>query len=256
MRRTGAGALLVALVLAVPLLTVPFLAELPDDDVQHVSAHQAPTVLGVRRIGTSVQGRAIRAFHLGDPSSHRTAIILGNMHGDEKAGIQVVDALRSGSPISGVDLWVVPTMNPDGVAHDTRVNAHGVDLNRNFGRHWVHLTGANYSGTGPWSEPETRAFRRFANDIHPTFIVSFHQPLHAVGRAGERLPFVKRLAHGLGLPIKALNCSGVCHGTMTEWYNAAHRGTAVTVEFGSSPKRAYLRGRATRGTLHAIFGSR
>ena len=60
MRRTGAGALLVALVLAVPLLAVPFLGELPDDDVQHVSARQAPTVLGIRRIGTPA-GRCGRA---------------------------------------------------------------------------------------------------------------------------------------------------------------------------------------------------
>ena len=72
--------------------------------------------------------------------------------------------------------------------------------------------------------------------MKPTYVVSFHQPLHGVGRDDERRPFQRRLAHGLGLPIKAFNCSGVCHGTMTSWFNAHHAGTAITVEFGSGAR--------------------
>jgi len=215
---------------------------------------RAPAVIGSQRIGTSLRGRPIRAFHLGDPGAP-AAVVLGSMHGNEKAGMQVVDALRDGPPVTGVDLWVVPTMNPDGVARDTRGNARGVDLNRNFRRGWAPLTGAYYSGTGPMSEPETRAMALFLRRVDPTYVVSFHQPLHGVGRAGERRPFQRRLAQGLGLRIKAFNCSGVCHGTMTSWFNATHRGTAITVEFGARPARTYLRGRATRGTLHAVLGS-
>jgi murein peptide amidase A len=214
------------------------------------------TVIGVRRIGTSVDGRPIRAYHLGDPAATSTAVVLGSMHGNEKAGITVVDALRDGKPVKGVDLWVIPTINPDGVAASTRGNSRGVDLNRNFRHGWAPLTGSYYSGTGPFSEPESRAFKRFVNRVDPTFIVSFHQPLHGVGKAGERRAFVRRLARGLALPVKAFNCSGQCHGTMTSWFNANHPGTAVTVEFGPSPSRTYLRGRAARGTLSAVLGHR
>ncbi len=213
-------------------------------------------VIGKRRIGTSVEDRPIRAYHLGDPDARTTAVVLGSMHGDEKAGLSVVDALRDGKPVTGVNLWVIPTINPDGVAAGTRGNAHGVDLNRNFRHHWAPLTGETYSGTGPFSEPESRALKRFLNHHDAKYVVSFHQPLHGVGRAGERRPFLRRLAKGLGLPIKAFNCSGTCHGTMTAWYKARHEGTAVTVEFGSSPGRKYLRGKATRGTLAAVHGSR
>ena len=212
------------------------------------------TVIGVRRIGTSVRDRPIRAYHLGNPRAGTTAVVLGSMHGNEKAGISVVDALRDGKPVRGVDLWVIPTINPDGVAANTRGNSRGVDLNRNFRHDWAPLTGSYYSGTGPFSEPESRAFKRFVNRVDPTYIVSFHQPLYGVGKAGERRPFVRKLAKGLGLPIKAFNCTGTCHGTMTSWFNANHTGTAVTVEFGSSPSRKYLRGRAAAGTLAAVGG--
>ena len=220
------------------------------------SQEEPETVIGVRRIGTSVKGRPIRAYHLGDPAASPTAVVLGSMHGTETAGLSVVDALIDGDPVKGVDLWVSPTINPDGVAANDRQNAHGVDLNRNFRDNWAPLTGEYYSGTGPFSEPESRAFKRFVNRVDPEFIVSFHQPLYGVGRAGERRPFLRRLAKGLDLPIKAFNCTGECNGTMTAWFKATHTGTAVTVEFGSSPSREYLRGKAARGTLAAVLGHR
>ena len=220
------------------------------------TASRAPAVIGSERIGTSVRGRAIRAYHLGDPEAAETAVVLGSMHGNEPAGMHVVGSLRQGRPVVGVDLWVIPTMNPDGVARNSRANARGVDLNRNFRHNWAPLTGSHYSGPRPLSEPESRALVRFLNHVSPTYVVSFHQPLHGVGRDNERRPFQRRLARGLGLAIKAFNCEGECHGTMTSWYNARHRGTAITVEFGPSPRGTYLRGRATRGTLSAVLGSR
>jgi hypothetical protein len=218
------------------------------------SQEEPSTVIGVRRIGTSVKDRPIKAYHLGNPDARTTAVVLGSMHGNEKAGLSVVDALHDGERVKGVDLWVIPTINPDGVAADERQNAHGVDLNRNFGHDWAPLTGEYYSGTKPFSEPESRALKRFLNRVDPKFVVSFHQPLHGVGRAGERRPFLRRLSKGLDLPIKAFNCTGQCNGTMTAWFMATHTGTAVTVEFGSSPSQKYLRGKAARGTLAAVLG--
>lgn len=42
---------------------------------------------------------------------------------------------------------------------------------------------------------------------------------------------------GLRLPIRAFNCGGGCHGTMTQWVNVKHDGVAITVELGDSPSR-------------------
>lgn len=258
LRQTRILSLLAGLAASVAPLTVlaPAPASADPEVVPPYSASKPATVREVRRIGTSVQGRAIRAYRLGESDSPVKAVILGAMHGDEQAGMAVVRSLRDGEPVSGVDLWVIPTMNPDGVARNSRQNARGVDLNRNFSHRWAPLTGKYYSGTGPFSEPESRAMRDFLKKVKPRFFVSFHQPLYGIGDAGERRPFLRRLARGLDLPIRSFNCTGVCHGSMTSWHNHHFAGTAVTVEFGYSPSRAYLRGTATRGTLRAVLGSR
>jgi protein MpaA len=231
------------------VLLVSFLALSPAD-----AQEPSKNIVERRQIGTSVQGRPIVAIRVGDPDAKVKAVVLGAIHGNEKAGVWVSRAIRDARAIKGVDLWIVPTINPDGIAHNRRQNAHGVDLNRNWGRRWAPLTGQYYSGPRPWSEPETRAFRDFIHEIDPKFIVSFHQPLHGVGRSGERPAFLRRLARGLDLPRKSFNCTGVCHGTMTEWFNFRHEGTAVTVEFGTHPGRRYLGTRAMRGTVHAVLG--
>ncbi len=217
---------------------------------------RARTVLSTRTIGTSVQGRAIQAFRLGEPGAGIRAVVLGSMHGDEKAGLAVVDSLRKGRPVHDIDLWLVPTINPDGIAATRRQNARGVDLNRNFPHKWAPLSGKYYSGKGPLSEPESRAFARFLDQVKPHFVVSFHQPLYGVGASSKGKPLQRRLARRLGLPIREFNCTGVCHGSMTSWFNTKHRGAAITVEFGYGPSQAYLRGRAARGTLAAVFGTR
>jgi predicted deacylase len=214
----------------------------------------APTVLSSKVIGRSVQGRAIRAYRLGDPTSPVKAVVLGSIHGDETAGIRVTEGIRRGQPVHEVDLWVIPTVNPDGVARGTRQNVHGVDLNRNFPYHWGRLTGKYYSGPRALSEPESRALKAFLDKVRPRFMVSFHQPLNGVGSDRKDKAFQQRLSRGLRLPVRAFNCSGVCYGTMTSWYNHKHRGTAITVEFGYHPSVPWLRGSGARATVRAVLG--
>ncbi len=113
------------------------------------SSQTPPTaVISKRVIGTSVQGRPIVAYRLGEPDSPKdpTVVLISTMHGDEPATRQILQALRDGGPIIGIDLWVVPTHNPDGLAAGTRKNAHGVDLNRNYPYRWADLDGSYESG--------------------------------------------------------------------------------------------------------------
>ena len=210
-------------------------------------------------IGHSVLGRPIVAYHLGDPHARTTALIVGQMHGDEHAGVVVANSIVDGAPVTGVNLWVVPTMNPDGNARHTRQNARGVDLNRNWPNNWAHLTGMYYSGPKPLSEPETRGMWRFLRQVRPRYVVSLHQPLYGVddaaGRGKAYRAFRAALSRNLHLPVKAFRCWSVCHGSMSGWYQAHRIGVAVeTVEFGWHPTHRYLVRTARRGIIAALHG--
>jgi len=67
---------------------------------------------------------------------------------------------------------------------------------------------------------------------------------------------VQRLHRGLHLPVKSFNCDGVCHGTMTEWYNVHFRGVAVTVEYGRGVSRKQARQTGPAGLLRAVGARR
>lgn len=221
------------------------------------ATQRRPAVLSTRVIGHSVSGHPIRAFELGDRSAAVTVVALAAMHGDETAGVVVLDRLRDGAAIRGVHLWVIPRDNPDGIRRHTRQNARGVDLNRNFPTRWKYQTGYYFSGPRPSSEPETRALQRFLDKVRPADVVTFHSPLYGVEVHGAKdLPFARRLSRDLRLPPKSFDCWSGCHGTLTQWFNTHHRGACVTVEFGDHPSRHYLRVRAPRGLLRAVGGRR
>ena len=220
-------------------------------DAQRAPGERA--VIGKRVIGHSVQGRPITAWHLGEIGKPKV-LLVSAMHGNEAAPRQILTSLRDGRPILGVDLWVLPTYNPDGVAAHTRKNAHGVDLNRNFPYHWADLDGSYESGPRAGSEPETRAVMGFLKKIKPRWIVSFHQPLHGVDTDTKDKRFSRRVADKLNLPRKSFTCGGVCHGTMTGWFNHHFRGTALTVEYGARPGRRQMRVVAPRQVL-SIWGA-
>jgi predicted deacylase len=215
---------------------------------------QADAVVGRRKLGESVRGRPIMAYRLGE-RDEKTVVLLSTMHGDEPRTRKILVSLREGRAIRGVDLWVVPTYNPDGLARGTRKNARGVDLNRNFPYRWADLDGPYESGPRPRSEPETRAVVRFLKDVEPHRILSFHQPLHGVDQATKNRRYARKVARTLRLPRKTFSCGGVCHGTMTQWYNHRFDGAALTVEYGRDPSRRMMRKIAPRRVLR-VFSAR
>ncbi|MDQ3629254.1 MAG: hypothetical protein M3419_10675 [Actinomycetota bacterium] len=154
------------------------------------------------------------------------------------------------------DVWVIPTMNPDGYAADNRNNARGVDLNRNWPTNWEQTS---TSGSAPASEPETRAMRAFLKRVQPTFITSLHQPFGVIGRSDKNPRYVRRLSAELDLPIARVQV-GDCEGpdcppvpTLTSWYNTRQPGYCVTGEFRERPSRAFLTTKAGPGILRAMF---
>lgn len=218
------------------------------------SAVRPSAVVESRTIGHSVQRRPIRAWRLGEPGTRRV-VLISTMHGNEPHTRRILASLRDDRPIRGIDLWVIPVYNPDGLAHGSRRNAHGVDLNRNFPYGWTDLDGNYESGPRPASEPETRAVMRFLRRVRPQRVISFHQPLYGVDTDTKDARFARRLARGLRLPQTRLDCGGVCHGTMTGWFNHNFSGSALTVEYGSRPPLRRLEVAAPRQLLR-VLGAR
>ena len=177
-------------------------------------------------VGHSVEGRRIVAYELGDPAAARKVLVVGCLHGNECAGIAVVNRLRRLGPLEGVDLWLVPDANPDGHRAGTRGNAHGVDLNRNFPNRWRRLGGLFYSGARPASEPETRALMRLIRRLRPAVTIWFHQHLSMVVLTRGNLGLQRRFARLAGLRAGYLPRYP---GTATGWSNATFTGTTAFV---------------------------
>ena len=213
------------------------------------SSLAAPGHPGWHRVvlGASVEGRPIVAFEGGDPASARKELIVGCVHGNEPAGTAIAAALTRGPVPAGVDVWVVPDLNPDGVAAGTRANAHRVDLNRNFPWRWRRLAGLYFSGAAPLSEPESRIVYRLILRLRPQISIWFHQHEDVVDESGGSLSVERRFASLVGLPLARL---ARYPGSVTSWENATVRGsTAFVVELPAGPVGVAAAGRYARAAL-------
>jgi protein MpaA len=211
--------------------------------------------VGVRRtfvLGRSIRGRAIRAVELGDPTGARKALVVGCIHGTECAGTAVTRLLLRGRPPAGLDLWVVPNLNPDGFAEGRRVNARGVDLNRNFPAMWKPIGrpgSPQYSGPRPLSEPESRIARALILRLRPSLTIWFHQPQALVRAWGPSVPAARRYARLAGVPFRAMAWPA---GTAANWQNHRFPGRAAfVVELPAGPLSAASAGRYARAILRA-----
>jgi protein MpaA len=186
-------------------------------------------------IGHSVQKRAITAVQVGDPAGARVTLVVGVIHGDERAGLRVVRALkRRASPeaLVGTQLWLIAAVNPDGLRAHTRKNARGVDLNRNFPYRWrddVPDSSGYYPGRRPASEPETRAVMAFVRRIGPDLSIWYHQPWGAVLACRGRPRLAARYAKLAGMRT---SCRGRgLRGTAISWEtHVVPESTAFVVE--------------------------
>ena len=188
-------------------------------------------------IGHSVDGRPIVARRWGEPWSDRSMLVVGNIHGDETQGIRIVDQIegRVGRSLKGVDLWTIETVNPDGLAANTRGNAHSVDLNRNFAYGWRSIPPSSgyYSGPHALSEPESRAVLRFLRDTKPDISIWYHQPWNATLVPCNRSDDTAYLYAKLGLGAQRDCNQSAYPGSVMSWEDHAWKAIAFVVEFHS-----------------------
>jgi len=190
-----------------------------------------------RVIGRSVQGRKIVARLYGSPTASKVGVIIGSMHGTERAGARIVKKLAKKGAPKDTAMWTIRTINPDGHRKKQRGNANGVDLNRNGSDLWKGTARAPvyYPGRSALSEPETRAYVSFLSQIDPDVVLIYHQAGNGVDSYNQKnRGLTKGLAKRMKLPVKSFNCDGECTGTLTGWFNKNEQGTALTVELTRS----------------------
>ena len=176
-------------------------------------------------IGMSHLGLPIVAVQIQD-SPHRPVIAIGSIHGDESMGLEVVERLRNSPDIpEGLNLWIIPTVNPDGLAASVRGNARGVDLNRNFATddwRFVGQGSEKYSGEAAASEVETKAVQQFVLEQQPLLVVWWHQFGYYVDeqRTVANFDLIERFSELTGLPITDVGCGSTpCVGNATVFIN-------------------------------------
>lgn len=128
-------------------------------------------------IGTSVQGTNITAHHFG--SGDTEILFVGGIHGafapnTVAVAEKLITALENETITipENLTVTVIPNINPDAAGSpDTlaaRLNAHQIDLNRNFDCEWdaegVWRSTAVSGGSAAFSEPEAQALRDYVTD--------------------------------------------------------------------------------------------
>jgi protein MpaA len=153
--------------------------------------------LGWIESGKSLQGRPLVHGIFGDPQASNTSLVLSMVHGDEVTPLYVVLKLahwlrENQKSLQGVRVVLAPLVNPDSFFRNprTRVNAAGVDVNRNFPtRDWdAHALNAwktrfksnprRFPGHKAGSEVETKFQQDLIHRVQPQKILSIHAPLN------------------------------------------------------------------------------
>ena len=173
-------------------------------------------------------------------------LVVGAMHGDELTaaslalrwiGLAGAEGGDRGAAQPPVHWRFIPVLNPDGLLapKPTRVNASGVDLNRNFPTpgwaqdapvYWEKRTRKDprrWPGHTPLSEPESRFLHQQMDQFQPQLVVSIHAPYGVLDFDGPHDPPAR-------LGRLRMDKLGVFPGSLGH-YGGLHRGVpVVTIE--------------------------
>jgi predicted deacylase len=230
--------------------------------VQATPATSSPTASptdadGWDVVGTSVQGRPIRVKTFGH--GPRKVLFVGGIHGDEAEGAYATTQLPAAFSDAGladaVTLTILEDANPDGRANDTRGNANGVDINRNFPATNFDTSNPAYGGS-PLSQPESRVLYDTIGRIGPDLMLVMHswRGRHFINFDGPARSIAERFSADSGLPVEDSSSFAPTPGSLGSYVGRDHGTPILTIELlnGSDPKADWVQIRTA--LLHAIGG--
>jgi protein MpaA len=146
--------------------------------------------------GTSIEGRPLMYAEFGNAEASNVTLIFTMVHGDEITpayiGLELIHWLKDHeTELKDSRVVIAPLVNPDGFYRTpkTRMNSHGVDVNRNFAtkdwekgaKRWKTAFRSDprrFPGSAPRSEPETIFQEEMIRMTRPQKIMSIHSPLN------------------------------------------------------------------------------
>ncbi len=167
-------------------------------------------------------------------------LLIGGIHGDELTAPAIVFRWMQWmqQPQAQEFHWsVAPLVNPDGFLNKkaTRMNANGVDLNRNFptphwhqeaSAYWVKRTGRDprrFPGKEPLSEPESQWVNDEIARFDPDLVISVHAPFGVLDFDGPVQP-PRKFGRLVFTPV------GVYPGSLGNYSGVHKKVPIVTIE--------------------------
>ncbi len=218
-----------------------------DDDSLDISTPQpttvrdAPVEIETITIGTTVNGEPIEGVRYG--SGENVIVLVGGMHaGFAPSTVEVAEQAityfntNADNLPESTTLYIIPEINIDSPQAagrlEGRLNAHGVDLNRNWDCNWVEdaswsgIVVPGSGGNAPFSEPESESLASFLIDVDPKAVVVWYARatggLASAGGCGTRSKVSGELSeiygNAAGYRITDhTNYVGVAAGDATNW---------------------------------------
>lgn len=138
-----------------------------------------------------------------EPHSYKkTLLVVGGLHGDEWQGEKIIEKMLK-LPHPNRVLYI-PCLNPDGRDLNTRTNANGVDINRNFpAKNWKLLPRDRYfGGEAPLSEIESQFLKEVIDNYKPEAILTLHTPFEVVNYDGDAGQIAQKMAELSGYKLE------------------------------------------------------
>lgn len=206
-------------------------------------------------IGRSVEGRPLRLARVGH--GPRRVLWIGGIHGDEREGKIATQELPYAfldvpGATSEVTLTILEDVNPDGAVADTRGNARGIDLNRNYPAK-NFLAGPNFGRT-PLDQPEAKALHDLILDERPHLVIVAHawRGDHFINFDGPALDEAELFAQRSRYRVKDSRHIPPTPGSLGSWVGNTLGLPILTLEYerGSDPLVCWM---DTREAILAVI---
>jgi len=198
--------------------------------------------LGYPALGSSIEGRPIFGRRFGGVGI--PLLIFGGIHGDEPASVDTLLDLAARLAVEKTPppLFLIPLVNPDGIARLAKNSARDVDLNRNFpARSFTTAHAPGYfPGPAPLSEPETRVIAEIIDREGIRGAVAVHAPFACVNYDGPAAGWAEAVAAACSWPARG-DIGYPTPGSFGSWLGLDRGLPVLTLELPPGPIDAFRR---------------